>query len=445
MALKAGQSIYSIASPSYAQEEKKIPSYTPPTTSYAPTSAQAASEAAWANYNPYGTISTPGYSPIGSTYGPSEAQYSSWYPSYAASVQPPPAEWLNQQFTGGGVGGESEFPPQNTWPEGYHPVWDSSVISGTGANTKYGAYVWAHDPFTGMSDADRAQLEINQKRLELDTKEANWQMAQGTTGTTPQWRPGELELEQQQLAAQKQYYQWQEDQANKEYMAQLAAKPINWLEYAAYTGQQPVVQPWMLPLMSQEYGFNAGGAIPGWTAENMSNIPSLLNPSAQYLARMGPTAQQQYYGYQQAQQGATPTETQWRLWSMAPPGGQATQLTQAYQHGGAITEPTLLYGLQSRKPYGIAGETAPEYIVPQNQMNPNTGVPPTYETPWGRKGTGFIPPNWRQNPITIPEGNQPMINPNFPVKPNLMGNIPNQPQMIPPWARQPNRLSYAVQ
>jgi len=44
---------------------------------------------------------------------------------------------------------------------------------------------------------------------------------------------------------------------------------------------------------------------------------------------MGPTAQQQYYGYQQAQAGARPEETAWRLWSAAPPGGAGTQLSYA--------------------------------------------------------------------------------------------------------------------
>jgi hypothetical protein len=52
----------------------------------------------------------------------------------------------------------------------------------------------------------------------------------------------------------------------------------------------------------------------------------LLNPSRQYLNRMGPTAQQMYYGYEQMRTGANPEEQQWRLWSMAPPSGQNTGL-----------------------------------------------------------------------------------------------------------------------
>jgi hypothetical protein len=453
---------YSIYAP--GSTKKEIAPYTPPATSYTPSTTQytdtyssmlAAINAAQkaGQPNPYAeqTAATQNY--LNNYFYPTmtpttSGGVTSYTPNYTTYVPPAttggvggawrtkdPSTWTAEDFAQwmNDTGATSDFPPRDQWPEGYHPE-----------PNNIGGYSYVPDS-PGMTEADKLALEFQIRQFEELSAWQKAQLAQGNAGNNPQWRPGELELEQQQLAQQQQYYQWQEDQANKEYMSQLAANPKSWLEYAAYTGQQPVVQPWMLPLMSQDYGFNAGGAIPGWTAEDMSNIPSLLNPSAQYLARMGPTAQQQYYGYQQAQQGATPAETQWRLWSMAPPGGQATQLSYA-QEGGVIPEPTLLYGLQSRKPYGIAGETAPEYIVPQNQANRTAGVPPTYETPWGTKGTGFIPNNWRQNPITIPSGNQPTVTPNFPVKPNLMsqGNIPNQSQMIPPWARQPNRLSYAV-
>jgi len=46
-----------------------------------------------------------------------------------------------------------------------------------------------------------------------------------------------------------------------------------------------------------------------------------LTPSAQYAARMGPTALAQYYGYQQADTGAPADETKWRMWNQAPVGG----------------------------------------------------------------------------------------------------------------------------
>lgn len=187
---------------------------------------------------------------------------------------------------------------------------------------------WAVDPVTlqagFISPADQAGIDLQEQMFgELSA----WQEAQlGAAEKPEQWRPGELALEQGRLAAQQQYYQWQQQQAENAYKAQLAAQPKSWLEYAAYTGQEPVVQPWMLPLMPQEYGLQTGQPIPGYTEESMAGMPSLLNPSAQYLARMGPTAQQQLYGYQQAQTGAMPEETAWRQWSAAPPGGGATQL-----------------------------------------------------------------------------------------------------------------------
>jgi len=133
--------------------------------------------------------------------------------------------------------------------------------------------------------------------------------------------------EQQKL--QQQRFEWEQAQAlaqaqeqERRYIAQLAAQPLSWLEYAAYTQQPPKVQPWMLPLMSQQYPeLQAGGAIPGWTPESMTEMPSLINPSAQLWARMGPAPQQQYMGYEQARTGATPEDVQWWIQQSAPPSG----------------------------------------------------------------------------------------------------------------------------
>ena len=151
--------------------------------------------------------------------------------------------------------------------------------------------------------------------------------------TPPQWRPGELELQRQQMEQQAQQQAWQQEEAQRQYGAQLAAQPASYLQYAAYTGQQPAIQPWMLPLMPQQYQqLGAGQAIPGWQApqagqmdgfaQGMAGLPQLTRPSRQYQARMGPTALAQYGGYQQARTGARPEETSFRLWSAAPPSGQ---------------------------------------------------------------------------------------------------------------------------
>lgn len=150
-----------------------------------------------------------------------------------------------------------------------------------------------------------------------------------------------IAIEQQQAQQQAQYYAWQQEEARRQYGAQLAAQPQSWLQYAAYTGEQPAIQPWMQPLMPQQYEqLGAGAAIPGWQApqagvtggapaQGMAGLPELTRPSRQYQARMGPTALAQYGGYQQATTGATPQETDWRLWSAAPPSGQYQGLRYA--------------------------------------------------------------------------------------------------------------------
>lgn len=136
--------------------------------------------------------------------------------------------------------------------------------------------------------------------------------------------------QQAQLAADQQWRQQQLEADKQARLATLAAQPKSWLEYAALANQPPAVQPWMLPLMPQDYQQTqpVGSAISGWAPENMKGMPDLINPSAQYRARMGPTALQQYYGYQQADQGITPQEQEWRLWSQGPPGGSYQGLRQ---------------------------------------------------------------------------------------------------------------------
>ena len=139
----------------------------------------------------------------------------------------------------------------------------------------------------------------------------------------------ELQYQQQQESAraaaqiewERQKQQADLEAAKQESLAKLAAQPKSWLEYAALSGKAPVVQPWMLPLMKGDYGItSAGSPIPNWSATDMTKMPDLIPPSAQYMARIGPTADQQLYGYESAVHGATPEETQWRQWSMAPPG-----------------------------------------------------------------------------------------------------------------------------
>ncbi len=166
-----------------------------------------------------------------------------------------------------------------------------------------------------------------------------WGLKQTETDTTQweqDWQQKQFEWEQQQAAQEQQQFEtqmnWYREQAavekqeqERQYKSQLLANPMSWLQYSAYTGEQPAIQEWMKPLMSQQY--QTGQALPGWQTgqtegQPMSSLEELRNPSMQYFARMGPTAQQQWMGYQQTRTGATPEESQFRLKSGAPPGGR---------------------------------------------------------------------------------------------------------------------------
>ncbi|MDD2666898.1 MAG: phage tail tape measure protein [Methanocellales archaeon] len=49
-------------------------------------------------------------------------------------------------------------------------------------------------------------------------------------------------------------------------------------------------------------------------------------------------------------------------------GSSVVDKLTPWASGGTITEPTLLYGLRSMKPYAVAGEAGIEHVVPANQM-----------------------------------------------------------------------------
>ena len=164
-----------------------------------------------------------------------------------------------------------------------------------------------------ISEIDQAQLDMMNQQADMDWQQFEAQMA----------------MQEKQLASEDQWRQSQMDLYNKQYGAQLAAQPHSWLEYSAFTGETPVVQPWMQPLSSGDYPqLQAGQEIPGYSATDMTGMPDLLRPSRQYQARMGPTAEQQWLGYQQADQGAIPEETLWRQQSAAPPSGRFAGLSR---------------------------------------------------------------------------------------------------------------------
>ena len=212
-----------------------------------------------------------------------------------------------------------EFPTEAP-PEGYR--WELN---------EFNQWVPTPDPFaarepTGMSETERAQLELRRReeatRIEEEGRAFEAQQAQQL------WQRGQAQqqfgLQQQEAQQQAEYFAWQQGEVERQQRAQLSAQPESWLQYAAYTGEQPAIQPWMIPLMGQQYaGTVAGAPLPGWEGgTDLSQLPELTRPSRQFQARMGPTALAQYQGYQQARTGIRPEETQFRLWSGAPPGGQ---------------------------------------------------------------------------------------------------------------------------
>ncbi len=239
--------------------------------------------------------------------------------------------------------GTSQSPSQiNPWlpmtiPGTRTPVQDTPLhqIPGSDYWTNYERTKLAQE--TARRQAIQDEWERQQKSLDytnqlslLKQKFENEMALAQANKQDDTWYKQQLLTIQREENAQNQA-RWQAELAaqEKEQLAQLSAQPRSWLEYAALANQPPVVQPWMLPLMPQEYNMTpVGQQIPGWGQSNMQNMPSLINPSAQLWARMGPTAQQQYQGYQQAQQGATPEETQFRLWAMGPPEGKYSGLIQ---------------------------------------------------------------------------------------------------------------------
>ena len=134
---------------------------------------------------------------------------------------------------------------------------------------------------------------------------------------------------QEQLQWEQERFGQEEERRQQNYLADLAANPISWLEYASASGEQPAVQPWMLPLMQGQYqGLQAGESIPGYDAEDMSSMPELLRPSRQLQARMGPTGLAGLAGYRQARTGIRPEELDFRQRSSAPPGGRFAGLSR---------------------------------------------------------------------------------------------------------------------
>jgi len=168
-------------------------------------------------------------------------------------------------------------PPRKEWPEGFYPKWDS----------QYMEWHYVYDPdrsavVSGMTEEELRYLELSEEKARRDYEQTLWERQQseatGAPGDMSEWQRAQMELAQQQLAAEQGWKQQEYGLEQQQYASQLAAQPKSWLEYAAYTGQPPVVQPFMLPLMPQEYagleGLRAGQPIPGWPEQfTGSNAP----------------------------------------------------------------------------------------------------------------------------------------------------------------------------
>jgi len=238
-------------------------------------------------------------------------------------------------------------PPSDQWPEGYYPVYDPA------ANFGLGGYVWSVSPdyIYGPTPEEELPAGIYPSLADipaelLEGNDVNWSNQYGGYFLLPkgisdtemsEWEKEQIDIQQEQLhlteqaqAWQQTYQQQQLDVQQQQYLSQLAAQPRSWLQYAGATGETPAVQPWMLPLMPQQYaGLGAGEAIPGYGAESMTGMPELTRPSRQYQARLSPSQLQQYEGYRQARTGERPEDIQWRLWQGAPPGGGYQGLRRA--------------------------------------------------------------------------------------------------------------------
>ncbi len=206
--------------------------------------------------------------------------------------------------------------------------------------------------FTGATEQERLQRQRSQAEIELAQERFEFEKQQALPRDITPFQEEQFGFQQRQFDVQQQQFQaqlgFQQQQAQlaaqqqqRQFQSQLAANPINWLQYAAYTGQPPVVQPWMVPLGAQNdpQRLQAGQPLPGFQpqsftgnqllpAGSFSDLPQLTTPSAQLQSRWGPTAQAQFLGFERARTGASPQETQFRLASGRAPTGARTGFTR---------------------------------------------------------------------------------------------------------------------
>lgn len=85
--------------------------------------------------------------------------------------------------------------------------------------------------------------------------------------------------------------------------------------------------------------------------------------------------------------GGPPPPKRWKpeLWELLTLGlaGAAIKEMMGYEHGGAIPEPTLLYGLRSKRAYAVAGEAGVEYVSRERGAGAGaTTINNYFQGPW---------------------------------------------------------------
>jgi len=150
---------------------------------------------------------------------------------------PADAQKIYDQYYSQGETGQVASQAEITSPTGEIFLVSYDAYGNEIARVSTGRYGTVPGQVTPMTEYQQADVSLGQQQLAAQTAYQQQQIA----------------LQQQQLA--------QDKQAT---MAQMLAQPASWLEYSLYSGQPAVVQPWMLPLMPEQYGLSAGQTIPGW-------------------------------------------------------------------------------------------------------------------------------------------------------------------------------------
>ncbi len=352
-----------------------------------------------------GTVLTPGMMPWPSTATKSTTKTPTAKVPAARTMPTTggsPTDWLLQQVMQGNQSGISNWEEESTQSM-YGKVPSGGGGLGQGGSTQSAYYStiqdiprqYLEDPLRwqikmepGMGyyilpsdewtlDAQRRQQAANAQQItpwqQLQHQQAQQGAASDFWAAKADREQRQRETEQRTTAATQQQ-QMQIEAQKQEQLALLASQPQSWLQYSALAGQAPVVQPWMMPLMTQnqptsgsiqpggedaqtfQYSLpqaQVGQPIPGfgsqatqyqggqyggsatlnpywsnpvqWAGQNYnpgtpdySKLPQLQQPTEAYWQGMGPTQQSQYLQYEQARTGAPDSQTLWGLpWNQA--------------------------------------------------------------------------------------------------------------------------------